>query len=248
MSFDKNIYIKRNSKVGVLMLHSFTSTPQEFMDMANFLASKNFTIYAPVIAGHGTSPADLAKTTIGQWQKSVEEAYIKLYQEVDKVYIIGSSFGGNLAFDLAAKFSDSIAGIISLATPIKLRRNILRKILLYSYGYFIKYQKKITGDYPFFPPNKKNIYYPTMPIVSIKRFYEFINRHTLPNLKNVIAPTLIVQAIADRTVNPVSANFLLSSIGSQQKNIMWVNGNDHVLALGNSRGLMYKEVYKFINN
>jgi len=75
---NKAIFFPRSSDVGVLLLHSYTSTPYEFADLAMYLADKDITAYVPTIAGHGTTPDDLAKTTIDDWQKSAEDAYLFL--------------------------------------------------------------------------------------------------------------------------------------------------------------------------
>lgn len=243
---NQEIYIPRSSAVGVLLLHGFTSSPREFLDMAKFLASKNISVYVPAIAGHATTPEDLAKTTIGEWQSSVEDAYVMLKKQVDKVYIIGSSFGGNLAFDLAYKFSDSISGIVSLGTPIKVRRHGFKIFLAYTLGYIKKYQRKLAGDYRVLPPYDKAIYYAHMPVKSIKLFFIFIKKYTIPNLNKITSPALIIQSQSDHTVRPNSAKTIHSNLGSANKKILWINTHNHTLALDKNRGEVYKAVLDFV--
>ncbi|MFA6255340.1 MAG: alpha/beta fold hydrolase [Patescibacteria group bacterium] len=243
---DKAIFFPRESDVGVLLLHSYTSTPYEFCEMAKYLAEKGLTVYAPTLAGHGTSPADLAKTTIEDWQRSAEDAYLFLKQQSKKVFVVGSSFGGNLAFHLATKFFNPLSGVISMGTPIKVRRQKFYKIAIYTFGWFLKNKKKRRSDYKFVYINHEQIVYPVMPIASLRRLFKFIKKVTIPNLKEIKAPCLIIQSSADRIVNPSSAQYLHEHLGSTEKRVLWVNGNNHALAIDEKRGLIFKAIYRFI--
>ncbi len=245
---DKAIYFPRSSKVGVLLLHSYTSTPYEFCEMARYLAGKNLTVYAPTLAGHGTTPDDLAKTTIEDWQKSAEDAYLFLKQQAQKVFVVGSSFGGNLAFHLATKFNNPLAGVVSLGTPIEIRWQKTFKLAVYTYGWFKKNQKKRRADYKLAYTNQEQVVYPVMPVASLRRLFKFIKKITIPSLKDIKAPVLIIQSSADRVVNPRSAQYLHEHLGSTDKRVLWVNGNNHALAVDEKRGLIYKAIYRFITS
>lgn len=243
---DKAIYFPRSNDLGVLLLHSFTSTPYEFYDLARYLAAKNITAYAPTIAGHGTNPQDLAKATIRDWQNSAEEAYLFLKQQCRKVFVVGSSFGGNLAFYLATKFTNPLAGVVSLGTPIKVRFEKAFLLGIYSYGWFKKNQKKRRADYKLMYLDQEQVVYPVMPVPSLRRFFHFIKKITIPSLKKIQTPTLIIQSSADKIVNPKSAQYLHEHLGSRDKRILWVNGSHHALAVNDKRGLIYKAIYRFL--
>ena len=131
LNSNKAIFFPRSNEAGVLLLHGYTSTPYEFYDLSRYLANKGVSVYAPTIAGHGTSPKDLANTSIEEWKKSVEEGYKFLKQKSKKVYVVGSSLGGNLALHLAHKFN---ASVVSMGTPIHVRGQRFFKMFLYTYG------------------------------------------------------------------------------------------------------------------
>ena len=158
----RSIFYPRSGESGVLLLHSFTSTPYEFSDLARYLAEKNLTVYAPILAGHGLKPDDLAKTTINEWQESAEHAYLFLKQHAKKIFVVGSSFGGNLAFYLAKKFNNPLAGVVSMGTPIKVRWQKMFKLALYTYGWFKKYQKKRRADYKLMYLDQEQVVYPAL--------------------------------------------------------------------------------------
>ena len=113
-------FIYPSTEVGVLLLHGFTSTPAQFMELAEYLAGKGVSVYAPLIAGHGTKPEDLEKTTSKDWIESCEKALDELSEKVKKVFVLGNSFGGNIAFKLAHDYPERItSGIFtSLSTPL----------------------------------------------------------------------------------------------------------------------------------
>ena len=122
------IFINKNSKTGVLMLHGFSSTPRQFRELGAYLAEKGFNVSAPIIAGHGTSPEDFMKTSPKDWTKSTKDAYFELKNISEKVFIIGNSFGSNLGLWLAKELDNEPAGIVTLGAPIFLRyHNFIKK-------------------------------------------------------------------------------------------------------------------------
>jgi alpha-beta hydrolase superfamily lysophospholipase len=44
------------SDTGVLLIHGLMAAPEEVREWAQFLYEKGLTVYAPRLAGHGTSP------------------------------------------------------------------------------------------------------------------------------------------------------------------------------------------------
>ena len=94
----EEIFIDKNSRTGILMIHGFSSTPRQFKELSFYLSEKGFNVSAPLIAGHGTSPEDCRKTCSKDWTKSVMEAYARLKNISEKVFVVGNSFGSNLGF------------------------------------------------------------------------------------------------------------------------------------------------------
>lgn len=87
----------------VLLLHGFTGGPDSVLPWGHALAAAGATVYIPLLAGHGTSVSDLARTTAGQWRFDVQQSLDHLLcDQFDGVAIAGLSMGGTLALDAAA--------------------------------------------------------------------------------------------------------------------------------------------------
>src|SRR4051812_26008702 len=63
---------------GVLLTHGFTSSPAEVRPLGIYLAEQGYTVYGPLLAGHGTAPEDLRTTTWQQWVASAEAGLAEL--------------------------------------------------------------------------------------------------------------------------------------------------------------------------
>lgn len=240
-------FFNNSKKTGVLLLHGFTSTPYQFQELGSYLSDRGLTVYAPLIAGHGTCPEDLKNTSPEEWKESVERAYSLLKEKVDEVVIIGNSFGGNLAFYLAKKTGNDPKGIISLGTPIKLTFGWFIKLRLYLYGWMKEYYKKATKVYHIdYTDMKDEVTYSLIPIKSLRDFLRFLKEETIPNLKKVKVPTLAIHANTDLVVSPKSAKYIYENIGSTDKEIYWFKTTHHVVMNDDKKEQLFETIYDFI--
>lgn len=242
------IFIDNNSRVGVLLLHGFTSTPRQFKDLSQMLADKKLTVYAPTLAGHGVAPADLQGTKAEDWRKKAEADYLKLKEHVEKVFIIGVSFGGNVGFYLARKFPEGLSGIISLGTPIRVRFQRFIKCRLALYGWLRPYYSKPRRIYQTdYTDMADEMSYPVIPIKALRQFFKFIKHETVANLDKVKIPAMIMHATNDPVVNPDSAQYIHENLGSSYKLIYWFESNLHTIADDNLKEELFAKVGQFID-
>ncbi|MFH1225766.1 MAG: alpha/beta fold hydrolase [bacterium] len=240
------IYIDKGREVGVLLIHGFTSSAYQFNELARYLAEKNVTVLAPMIIGHGTTPDDLIKTNPDDWLKSIEEPLRFLQSKVKKVFLLGNSFGGNLAFELSLK--NSVAGIISLGTPIFLRRFWWVKLRLLTDYRFRKYYRKPPALYRIdYTDFSDEVTYPVIPIKCLRDFLGFIEKRTIPHLPEVKAPVLIVHSSGDQVIHPRSAQYIHEHIGSGKKRIYWLRAFTHEVTKSRRREEIFDKIYQFIS-
>ena len=238
-------YLSRKSKkVGVLLLHGFTSTPNEVKPLSEFLSKKHITVYAPLIAGHGTHVEDLARTRTSDWEKSTKDAYDKISRMVDNVYVIGSSFGGNLAFRIA-KNKKKVAGLVTMGTPIFFRRDRTFKVVLALTSMFMNFVKKryhIERDRELV---KKKVHYKEFPLNCLGSMSRFM-RHSVKDLPGIKVPALIMQSETDALLNEQNAYSIYNKLGSKDKKIFFVPDSYHVFCLDKNKGKAFREIFKFI--
>lgn len=242
----EEIFIDKGSRAGILMLHGFSSTPRQFKELSYYLSERGFNIFAPVIEGHGTSPANLFKTSPDDWTDSAKTAYYKLKEISEKVFVVGNSFGSNLAFWLAKELNNELNGIIALGPPVFLKYHNFIKLRLFTYGRFKKYYQKPLRFYKIdYTDMFDEISYPVIPVKSVNQFIRFLEKETAPNLFKIKVPVLIAASKIDPVINPKSAEFIFKNISSQKKEIFWFASDQHGITGNGCEGL-FSKIYEFI--
>lgn len=237
-------YYSKKGKTGALLLHGFTSSPKEFEELGKILTKKNITVYTPLLPGHGTSPERLVVTKYYQWIEAVDEAIKVLEKTCNKIYLIGNSFGGNLAL-VSSNKSKKIKGIVTLGTPIHFKREkinrffvipILKRIKLFQKK---KYKKGIKNI------NKKRVCYNSIPLISLGHLLKVI-KLSKKSIKNIKKPLLIVQTKNDTVVDKSSGKYILNNSKSKTKKLVTIPESYHVFILDKHRKKAYEEILKFI--
>lgn len=235
------ILIEKSNETAVLLLHGLNSNPSMWQEYAAFLANKDITVYAPLIAGHGTSVFDLEKTTYKDWIKSTEEAYLSLQNKYENVYVVGMSLGGLLTLDLAAKYN--LNGIIVLNTPIYFNSKLIEFVYIVTLvqDYYVK------GIFPddeyYIQEQFKN--YKAISYITILEILNLIEDVNL-NINKIEEPTLVVQSFNDDIVDPKSGLFILTNVNSKKKDIISLRTSTHINITSSDQLLLSEETYKFI--
>lgn len=228
----------RGGKTGVLLIHGFTGTPSEMRPIGKYLSEKGYTVKAPLLAGHGTSPEDMMRTGMKDWIKSAGDAYFELKRQCEDVYVTGHSMGGILALHLASRLP--VKGVISMCAPIMVRD---RKAAL---SRFVTPFIKFTAHRPH--PEHIEPYlagYKKTPIKCVPELLKLI-RMVRKELSEIQAPALILQAEQDQTVRPESANYIFRNIGSRQKQIKWYPNSGHILPVDHDQDQVFADVADFM--
>lgn len=99
-------------RVGVLLIHGLGGTPVELRFVAQALNRAGYTVYCPLLVGHGGSEELLNTTTWTDWYDSVEKAHDLLREHCDVVLAGGLSAGVPLALLLASRRPDEVHGLL----------------------------------------------------------------------------------------------------------------------------------------
>jgi len=241
-------FFKGTNGKGILLLHGLTSTPHQLKQLGRHLNEKGYTVHAPLIAGHGTDPADLAKTRHKDWLESAKQALDKLNEHSDQIYVVGNSLGGNIALYLGYEQYKKINGIVVLGTPIYIHREELARYLLPLYKYFYKYLEKSRDDYRAqYIDYTDEVCYSVFPTKALHDFFLFMKNKLVPILPEIKVPTLIIHANKDPWSKPRSAQYIHQNLGTKDKKIYWVDTDQHTLIHKFDRfNEVFERIAKFI--
>ena len=234
-------FLKGTDEIGILLLHGWTSPPDEFLPLAKYLNSSGYTIYAPLLRGHGTRPEDLECVRWKDWLKDARRALEELKKKSSKIFISGISMGGDLAMHLSEE--ESVAGVIPLGAATKYKFHPLVKIALFFMGLTKKYRRK------YYPPwvrkkmgnRKVYMYYPIESAKEVVRLAD-ATRAILPRITK---PILIMQSTSDHMVSKKSPRMIFDGVNSKIKEIKWIKDGYHVFV---ENKIVWEKIGKFIKN
>lgn len=228
-------------KTGILLIHGFTGTPSELRPMGEYFRGKGYTVKAPLLAGHGTSPEEMEKTGWRDWWQSALDAYdhLRTEKDLDHLFVAGLSMGGVLSLLLAAE--KPIDGVISMCAPVWVRD---RRAFLASIAYPF-YRYKMNGKQRDPDIEAHLVSYDRTPIKSVGELNRLLKR-LKRYLSRVEAPALVVQSRHDETVQPRSARHIYEKISSNVKRLSWYEKSSHIITVDKERRKLFAEVDNFI--
>ncbi|MDF9301071.1 alpha/beta fold hydrolase [Tritonibacter mobilis] len=235
-------FLLDGNDTGFLFFHGFTSTPQSVREVAHQVhAASGSTVYCPLLAGHGDTPAALARTTQTDWVSSAEAALKSLSPRCRQVIVGGLSLGATLALNLAARFPDKIHGVVSINGSTGLYRPEVVAPLYKTEG--ADFITGIGSDIA--EPGVAEICYDLIPQVTLKERFLLTNA-TGALLPLIRQPILIQQSRRDNVVDPENAPRIATSVGSSEIRLGWLERSFHVATLDYDRGLIAERISEFL--
>ncbi len=231
------------SRTGCLLIHGFTSTPNEMRWLGRKLAETwGFTTLGIRLAGHGTCMADMERATWKDWLASVEDGYHFLRPNVDRLFVIGSSMGGALALNAASDFP--VEGVVSISTPYDLPDD-KRLLFLPLLRPFHTKIKKGPPDWQGAHSQEEHIAYPFRTPHGILELDKLLNnmRQRLPRIQ---APVLLFQSEKDITIPENSMESITAKVTSAPVEHHWVQNSGHVITLEPDQEFLAQTIAEFI--
>jgi len=242
-----DFYFKGTNKKAVLLLHGWTATPYELRRLGVFLNESGYTVYGPLLRGHGTKPSDLESVKFQDWLDDAKEAYLKLKSTHKKVFVGGTSMGGTVALCLAKEIDD-IGGLILMATPYKIKMEKAMALAVWTASFFVKYKKKIYP--PTFGSRKtitRIISYQTYPIKNVLELAKMV-RCSRKDLWRIKRPCLIMQSSSDHIITKSSLKKIYDKINSKKKKKKYIKRSYHTFISDIKNEHVFVDILKFINS
>jgi carboxylesterase len=227
--------------VGVLVLHGFTGSPQTIRDWASYLAAAGLSVRAPLLAGHGGTWQDLAKTGWTDWYADAERAFAELSSRCSQVFVAGISMGGCLALRLAETQRQLVSGVVlvnpSLAadTPLIALAPVLK--------YAVKSVKSIGGDIKKAGVTERAA--KRTPVASVATL-PALWRTTAASLASVTQPLLVFRSTEDHVVGPASMKTLITALPGAE--VRPLANSYHVATLDNDAPEIFDGTLAFIRD
>jgi carboxylesterase len=176
------------------------------------------------------------------WLASVEDGYHLLKGCVDQVFVIGLSMGGILS--LIFTLQHDVSGVVAMSTPYSLPDDP-RLPLLTLFAGLVPKIKKGPPDWQNPDAAKDHVEYPYLPTRGVVQLRDLlaVMRSALPS---VTVPALIIHSKHDGSLPPRDAEKIFAAIGSQKKQLFWVENSGHVITREPDRLLAFAKVDEFI--
>lgn len=221
--------------VAVVLTHGLGASPFEVKGLADYLAARNITVYAVRLDGHGTSVEHLATTKWADWYRNYKTGFDLAKQKHSKVFAGGTSMGGVLALMLAE--NENVQGIIAVAPALILDDK--RSEYAWLFKYFTKYSSRVI------PEERSPYYYNRFPVASVA---ETVTMAKLveKDLGKINEPIFIMQSTNDTRVSVKSSQTVYDTVSSKEKELVWVNSNEHIMFYDADKEKYFEQIYQFI--
>jgi carboxylesterase len=230
-----------NSKVGIVLVHGFTSTPSVMRPWGEFLNSHGFSVRVPLLPGHGTSIADLDNVTWQQWPAEIEIQINHLLIDCEKVFLCGFSMGAAASLHVAARYQSQLTGLI-LVNPMIHRKNVWPAAVKIA-SQFIKSFGTAGSDIK--AGDVIQWKYDRTPMRAAHQLLRLLEE-TRPLLPTIKLPLLLFRSAIDHTLPASNSELILSSIGSDEKREITLHNSYHVAPLDHDQEQIFSESLKFI--
>lgn len=247
----------------VILLHGVTGSPVEMKYIAKGLNRAGYTVYAPLLAGHGVDIATLRQSRWQDWYQSADEAFHLLEKVADHIYVAGVCVGGLLGLRLARDNPSIKAATVyspllqydgwnapyhyrlgRLTVPIAVCLGVSRWINLRERSPFgIKSDRirrllaeqgnGIRGTLPAFPVDTLH--------QNLKLF-----EATKAILPEIATPTLLMHAHEDDLSGPGNPLYIQRYIGGHCE-IEWLNNSYHMIHVDQEHALVAERTRDFFD-
>ncbi|HKA90524.1 MAG TPA: alpha/beta fold hydrolase [Haliangiales bacterium] len=236
---------------GVLLLHGFAGSPFAVRPLGETLHARGFTVAAPLLPGHGDTPAALDATAWRDWLAAAGAALGALRRRCRSVGVAGLSMGGLLTLRLAQTDPD-LKAIAVMAVPLWLSFPVRTTVrALAALG-------ALSGTFPVLPnfggsdirdPEMKRIYpspagFPARAVASLLDFMREVRR----DLPRVRTPALVIHSDHDHTAPPHSAREIVRRIASPDKKLVRLPRSFHIVTLDVERDRVAATVGDFFQD
>lgn len=238
---------------GILLVHGLTGAPAEMRLVARHLNRRGYSVFAPLLAGHGRDADTLRRTRWEDWLESVHEARASFASRVDTVFAANADAGGKLAMMAAADAPGTIRATAIYSPCFHYDGwEVPRYYPLLSANLWWLSRLSLLGRLNFRENASLGIKDERMrrliagmdadgvlesfPAAALFEMYE-LGRRLKSRLPSMTTPTLIVHSREDDLSGPAHARYIAAHIGGRSR-LHWLNDSYHMIHVDRQRHLV----------
>ncbi len=231
--FIRNLHLEgdaffwQSGGTGALLIHGFTATTAEVRLLGKHLHARGYTISAPLLPGHQTTPRDMNRRQWREWTGAVDDAYAELAARCERVFICGESMGALLALYLASEHPE-IAGVVVYSPALRVANHESAMRLARLLHRFVPHVKKPIGTPSAADARWKG--YSVNPLPALVQLNN-LQRQVRKRLPRIHQPLLVIQGRLDKTIDSRSGEMIMRSVASPQKEMRWLERSTHCVIL-----------------
>jgi carboxylesterase len=233
----------------IVLLHGYNDSPQTMRSPAAAMHAAGWTVYAPLLPGHGRSLPAFAASSADEWIDAARTAVREALDRHARVAVGGLSMGGAIAMIVASE-EPSVRGAV-LFSPFLVHSRLLGVIAalwpLVSCG-----AKYLTGGgttRSIRDPHAREAmiaYGCSTP--RLMREVQRVTQRARSALPRVHQPVWIAQSSDDYRIPAAQAQRAFDQLGSGDKRLHWTTGNGHVITVDYGHDALSAEAMRWLES
>jgi len=231
----------------IVLLHGYNDSPQTMRSPAAALHAAGWTVYVPLLPGHGRSLQAFAESRADQWIDAARDAVRDAQSRHRQVAVGGLSLGGAIATILAAEQPAVVAAVLFAPFLVHSRRLGVIAALWPLLTLVVKY---MTGGNTIRsirdPDARARLIAYGCSTPRLMREVQHVVREARAALPQVRQPVWIAQSSDDYRIPVSEAQVAFDHLGSSDKHLHWTTGNGHVITVDYGHDELSAEAMRWI--
>jgi len=218
-------------------------SPDHFDDLAELVHQQGCSSMSILLPGHGAGMRAFVKSNMDDWTRHVQDEIGAVRDKYREIILVGHSMGGLLALSASLVRENRVAGVILIATPLKINlKSVYLKLRLLTFPgtneikqAYVK-SKSIGRSAIFF--------YPCIirPILSLFRLI----RQTRRRLGEVFVPVYLFYSKSDETVAYQSAKLFYEGLCNTERTVFTLDRSWHAFYYEDERSVIAEKLLSLI--
>lgn len=251
------------SRTGVLLFHGLATTPLKLQFLARGLHRAGFTVRVAAIEGYTRGLNPTQPNGHREWAEAALAEFDRLRAQCDTVAVGGLCIGAVLALHIAARRSAEVSHVLALSTTLhfdgwaaprsrwvvplaRVSSRVGRLAVKEREPYGVKDErlrawiaaqlKESDGSEPVSAGLQ------VRDLLEAKRLMAIVRRE----MRDVLAPTLLIHARDDDMASPRSAFEVASGVSSEKVNCVLLNDSYHLISIDKEKARVLAELKQFL--